>query len=623
MSQTGRRLAILIGSSKFDKEPLKARPLKCPERDVDGMRELLASAEFGVFGEVFVFKNSYHQAALDQIEEVLTAAARDDQVLIYYSGHGETDLPGRLYLTASNTDTKKLVATSIPIDTLRTMIENSSCRKIILILDCCFGGAVGKSFVKGSVDEKLKELARGYGIYILTASTASQTALEDDDHGLLTKHIITGIKEGVATNKDGVISIDGLYRYVYAKVTGEGYQEPMRWALNVKGEDLIIARAAAVYSAERLQAFRKLINELDTNEEIDEEIADQARRVIRANQPKRDKKLLELLDQLQKGEKSPGPFSSQWMKAFVALSSGDQISEDRPTKQTEGGTTNAPVPKPLEGKATNTPETKPPEGGATKALAPKRSITMELQGSAAGFTDDLNGVKLEMVYVAKGKFTMGSNVDDSEKPPHEVTVPAFYIGKFQITQAQWKAVMGEKLKPGFKGDSLPMESVSWEDAKEFCSKLAQLNNKAYRLPSEAEWEYACRAGTTTEFAFGDSLSSEQANFNGDYPYGSAKKSIYREKTTPVGSFDPNAFGPYDMHGNVWEWCEDVWHGDYKESPIDGSAWLNDGDSTYRIVRGGSWYNNGSRCRSAVRYHYPPGARFRFIGFRVVVAARSS
>ena len=632
MTQTGRRSAILVGSSQFDKEPLKAKPLKCPERDVDAMHELLASAELGAFGEVFVFKNSHHQAALDQIEEVLTVADRDDQVLIYYSGHGETDLPGRLYLTAKNTDTRKLVSTSIPVETLRVMIENSACRKIILILDCCFGGAAGKSFVKGSVDEKLKELARvhgGHGIYILTASTAAQTAQEreGDDYGLLTKHIIAGIKEGSAANEDGTISMDSLYRYVFAKVTGEGYQEPMRWALNVKGEDLIIARAATLYSAQQLREFKKLINRLDEEEEIAGKICAEVRLVIEQNQPKRDKRLFELLARLHKGVLKPGKFVSLWSEeagttnsstqaTFVVPPSGGQISDDKPTKPTESGATNASTPKPPEGKATNTPGTKPPKGGTTNAPAPKPLVEAKppeggtTNKATNGFTDDLNGVKLEMVYVPGGKFTMGGDKYDDEKPAHEVTVPAFYIGKFQVTQAQWKAVMGDKLKPNFKGDDLPMESVSWEDAQEFCKKLAKITNKAYRLPSEAEWEYACRAGTTGDYAGKlDEMGWYVSNSD--------------SKTHPVGQKKPNAFGLYDMHGNVWEWCEDVWHDSYKGAPTDGSAWLSGSNSSLRVVRGGSWSLNLVNCRSALRGRGEPGYRYGNIGFRVVVSARNS
>ncbi len=310
MSQSGRRSAILIGSSQFDKEPLKARPLKCPERDVDGMRELLAAAELGAYGEVFVFKNSHHQAALDQIEEVLNSATREDQVLIYYSGHGETDLPGRLYLTATNTDTKKLVSTSIPVETLRTMIENSACRKIIMILDCCFGGAAGKSFVKGSVDEKLKELARGYGIYILTASTAAQTAQEreSDDYGLLTKHIIVGIREGSAANDEGIINMDGLYRYVYAQVTAEGYQEPMRWALNVKGEDLIIARSSKSPARERQRLLTEKV--IEVRNLLPRSIFNKAFQII----DERRAPFYELLDGLYQQRMEIGEFVEEWYR---------------------------------------------------------------------------------------------------------------------------------------------------------------------------------------------------------------------------------------------------------------------------------------------------------------------
>ena len=241
-------------------------------------------------------------------------------------------------------------------------------------------------------------------------------------------------------------------------------------------------------------------------------------------------------------------------------------------------------------------------------LSPKPQITTPIPALVnQNFTDDLNGVKLEMVYVPKGKFTMGSNVDDSEKPPHEVTVPAFYMGKFQIIQAQWKAVMGDKLKPSFNGDDLPMESVSWEDAKEFCKKLAQMTNKAYRLPSEAEWEYACRAGTTSDYA-GELNDMAWYSENAD------------QKTHPVGQKKPNAFGLYDMHGNVWEWCEDVWHDNYKKAPTDGSAWLSGGDSSLRVFRGGSWNLKGTYCRSALCFSNPPGTRYDSIGFRVVVSA---
>jgi formylglycine-generating enzyme required for sulfatase activity len=228
------------------------------------------------------------------------------------------------------------------------------------------------------------------------------------------------------------------------------------------------------------------------------------------------------------------------------------------------------------------------------------------------FPDNLNGVPLEMIFVPGGSFKMGSAEGvgyDDERPQHDVNVPGFYIGKFQITQAQWEAVMG-KNPSYFKGDpALPVENISWNDAKEFCEKLAKMTGKAYRLPSEAEWEYACRAGTTGDHAGELDVMAWYSKNSGS-------------KTHPVGQKHPNAFGLYDMHGNVWEWCEDVWHSDYKGAPTDGSAWLSGGDSSYRVVRGGSWNNDEDNCRSARRLRIEPGDRINNLGVRVVVSART-
>ena len=157
--------------------------------------------------------------------------------------------------------------------------------------------------------------------------------------------------------------------------------------------------------------------------------------------------------------------------------------------------------------------------------------------------------------------------------------------------------------------------MSWDDAVEFCKRLSKYTNREYRLPSESEWEYACRARTTTPFYFGKTISTEQANYNGNYTYGNGKKGKYHEQTTDVGIFPPNDFGLYDMHGNVLEWCEDVWNEDYEGAPTDGSAWtrwgLND-----RLIRGGSWGSDPLLCRSAFRLSFPPDGEDINLGFRV-------
>ena len=212
-----------------------------------------------------------------------------------------------------------------------------------------------------------------------------------------------------------------------------------------------------------------------------------------------------------------------------------------------------------------------------------------------------------------------------ESPQHPVTVPPFTMGKFEVTQAQWKAIASlPKVKidlnvdpSKFKGSDRPVENVSWNDAIEFCDRLSAKTGKKYRLPSEAEWEYACRAGTTAPFNVGATLSADLANYDGTYTYGSGQKGTYRNETIAVGSFSPNAFGLYDMHGNVWEWCADYYHTNYQGAPTDGSAWVEGGDRANRLLRGGSWDDDPWLCRSALRNRLGPDRRYDFIGFRVV------
>jgi eukaryotic-like serine/threonine-protein kinase len=256
-----------------------------------------------------------------------------------------------------------------------------------------------------------------------------------------------------------------------------------------------------------------------------------------------------------------------------------------------------------------------------------------LQNRSQVFTEVLaNGITLEMVAISGGSFVMGSPNPEPERsedegPQHSVNIAPFFMGKYQVTQALWRAVANlPKVKidlnpnpSNFNGDDLPVDRVSWDDVIEFCARLSQFIGRNYRLPSEAEWEYACRAGTTTPFYFGDTITPDLVNYNGDYPYGNGPKGIYRQKTIAVGSFPPNSFGLYDMHGNVWEWCQDVWHNNYHGAPIDGSAWETGGDNTRRLLRGGSWDCFARYCRAVLRGRVSPYLRDDSFGFRVARA----
>ena len=247
------------------------------------------------------------------------------------------------------------------------------------------------------------------------------------------------------------------------------------------------------------------------------------------------------------------------------------------------------------------------------------------RGQAEYFVEDLGGnVTLEMVAIAGGTFKMGSpdhelQLLSNESPQHSVTLQPFWMGKFAVTQAQYQAIMGEN-PANFKGEKRPVEQVSWNQAVEFCDRLSQKTGKKYRLPSEAEWEYACRAGTTTPFSCGETIATDLANYNCDYTYASEIKGVYRQETKEVGSFPPNAFGLYEMHGNVWEWCADHWHENYQGAPANGSAWIVGGDSDCRLLRGGSWSDYPWLCRSAYRGRYGPVVRYIRIGFRLVCSA---
>ncbi|MDB9537926.1 SUMF1/EgtB/PvdO family nonheme iron enzyme [Dolichospermum planctonicum CS-1226] len=263
---------------------------------------------------------------------------------------------------------------------------------------------------------------------------------------------------------------------------------------------------------------------------------------------------------------------------------------------------------------------------ATNPPKPPANINVNINPQSS-FTEDLGkGVKLEMIAIPGGTFWMGSPANeaergDNESPQHQVTVPSFFMGKYPLTQAQYQAIIGDN-PSGFKGNNRPVETVSWDDAVTFCQKLSQKTGKNYRLPSEAEWEYACRAGTKTPFSFGDNITTDLVNYNGNYPYKSAPKGKYREQTTDVGTFPPNTFGLYDMHGNVWEWCEDDWHENYINAPTNGSAWNSQSDSNIKLIRGGSWRRNAGYCRAAARDRGSRGLRYYYCGFRVVFSFRT-
>ena len=279
-------------------------------------------------------------------------------------------------------------------------------------------------------------------------------------------------------------------------------------------------------------------------------------------------------------------------------------------------------------------------------------LTVAMPAKGAEEADVLsNSIGMKLVHVPAGSFVMGSPRSEHERDAreyeHEVSITKpFLMGMFEVTQQQYAKVMSGsdfQNRAAFNedrggGPDHPMENVEWKNANMFCERLSQLpdevrHGRTYRLPTEAEWEFACRAGTSTAFHYGDALSSSQANFNGNYPQGSGT-GPYLRQTAKVGSYPPNALGLYDMHGNVAEWCADWFDPNYyddspQEDPLGppfgvvATSFSNSNDNFFVVVRGGCWVDDARACRSAYRYRAMPNTQYRLIGFRVVCETESN
>ncbi len=250
----------------------------------------------------------------------------------------------------------------------------------------------------------------------------------------------------------------------------------------------------------------------------------------------------------------------------------------------------------------------------TLALVGNRMIQAQTATTQPTIT---NSVDMKFVWIQPGTFMMGSPKDEKERKndetPHKVTLThGFYMAIYAVTQEQWTQLMG-KNPSKFQGEkSLPVEQVNWDECQEFINKLKEKDKKPYRLPTEAEWEYACRAGTATPYSTGETISTDQANYNGNFVYGAGKNGMYRAKTMPVGSFPPNPWGLYDVHGNVWQWCQDLFDEYPKKDVVDPLCVTGEN----RVIRGGSWIDNPRECRSAYRGGSKPTLRHGLVGFRL-------
>jgi formylglycine-generating enzyme required for sulfatase activity len=667
------KFALLIGVSEYLAGGLNhLRSLPSALVDVDVLAVVLGDPQRGGFPaeNITVLKNPDVQQMRDAIYRLFYNRQKNDLILLYFSGHGIKDDRNDLYLatkiTRKNDDDTLDQPSAVPATDLHNWMKYSISQHQVIILDCCYSGAIAKGMTgKDDGIVRVKDYFGGKGTAILTSSTSIEYSLspepidsQNTQPSIYTRYLVEGLTTGAADlDKDGEISADELHEYVAKKVKEVAPSMTPKFFPAQEGYKLLLSKAP--------HNDRKLEYEQKVQEYADKD---------RGNLSRLQKKLLIIKQQewgispsdaqiiedrvfqpyLEYEEKLKAykEALTELVQSHYPLSARDRADlqeyqqelklRDKDIAEIERRVLSQVHPtQPTISLSTFSFETAQVKVNSGLFAGTKIEI-IKTPSQAQHFVEELgNGVKLEMVYVPGGQFMMGSddrqfeeylnqlkkdlswtqaNIDDylkgyDERPQHSVNVPSFLMSKYPVTQAQYETIIGSN-PSNFKGSQRPVEQVSWDDAQAFCQKLTKQTNKAYRLPSEAEWEYACRAGTKTPFYFGATISPDVVNYDGNYPYGNAPKGVYRETTTDVGSFPANSFGLYDIHGNVWEWCLDTWHENYQAAPTDGSAWIN--ENNYQVLRGGSWISLAKNCRSAHRNWGTPGLRFYNFGFRLAL-----
>ncbi|WP_017656032.1 SUMF1/EgtB/PvdO family nonheme iron enzyme [Fortiea contorta] len=517
--------------------------------------------------------------------------APGDNLWFFFAGHGRREAD-RDYLMLIDSDPGDVEHSAIPVEYVTQRLRRSGADNVVLFLDACRDEGSRSGMGIG-------EEHQGVVTFYSCSPRQKSYEIEQLQHGSFTQALLEGLRIAGAGN---CATVERLDRYLQSRVPtiNQKYGRTPQYPY-VTAEPATKLHLILLPDYSTLHDINQL--KLDAREAEDQEDWELARQLwLRVNVAARGSDI-------------------QVMAAFIRI------------EKRQGQSSPSPIPKPVispRGERSVTPEI-PTFSFDVVTVDNKGQEVKREKGQAEYFTEDLgDGVILEMVAIPSGKFLMGSPSGegyDREKPQHQVTVESFFMGKHPVTQAQWKRVatlpkVNRDLKPNpskFKGDNRPVEQVSWCDAVEFCSRLSKHTNNQYRLPSEAEWEYACRAGTTTPFHFGETMTTELANYDGNFTYASEPKGKYRQQATKVASFPSNAFGLYDMHGNVWEWCQDTWYDSYEGATTDGSAWLNDNNSS-AVLRGGSWFSTPRYCRSASRSNNYRVNHHVTFGFRVVCAA---
>jgi formylglycine-generating enzyme required for sulfatase activity/uncharacterized caspase-like protein len=552
-----------------------------------------------------------------------------DNLWFFFAGHGIRH-EDRDYLMPIDGDPGDIESTAIPLHYVTERLQRCGADNVILLIDACRSDS-GRRDGLGIGQE------RHPGVITFFSCSPKESSYEIDElqHGAFTHALLEGLK---LHGEGNCATVERLYHHLSQTVPrlSQHYGKPPQTPYGrieppTKNSLILLPRQATLADVKELKYSA-------TNAEVRRNypLAKQFWIRVLAVSPA-DPEAIEGIERLVQVAATPQP-ATQVTEAKTETGRGVEAPAKAASSQTP-----PPVPQdyrveqfvPPSSVKPPTPKAGPRYEFEVVTVNAQGQISQREQRSAEYRREDLGrGISLDLVPIPGGTFTMGSPATEAERldtegPQHQVTIQPFLIGKYPVTQAQWKAVAAlPKVKldldadpARFKGDNLPVEKVSWDAAVEFCQRLSKQTGREYRLPSEAEWEYTCRAGTTTPFHFGETITTDLANYNGSYTYGSGPKGQSRGKTTAVGSFKiANAVGLYDMHGNVWEWCLDYWHENYQGAPTDGSAWTTGGDDTKRLLRGGSWGSYPGNCRSAYRSRFARDNQDYIVGFRLVCAS---
>lgn len=494
---------------------------------------------------------------------------RDDLLFVHFACHGKLVNQKPVLITYDTRYQLIEKGRALSVAEIENYMKGSKANQLILSLDACHTGVeIGRDVTDPEFLHNVYDLAMGFAL--IAASTSQQKAQDwqEKKHGVYTYYLLEGLRGEADISNKMVVTVRDLQEYVTDKLRrwavkeGALIQEP---TIRMEGiGDIILA------DYRQTPKYKPIANPSIAN--INPTITHRDGDVL----------ALDIDDQ-------------------ITLPSAQLSIDHIPTLSIfnfEYVTVNA------QGKIIN-----------------------RQRGQAKYFTENLlEGINIDMVFIPDGSFIMGSSdtTKPNENPPHEVMIQSFFLGKYPVTQAQWRVVASFPevnckldVNPSFfKGDSRPVENVNWYEVYEFCQRLGIYTGHKYRLPSEAEWEYACRSNSNTPFYFGETLTRELANYLDSKDYETTQRGKYVNQTRPVMSFPPNAFGLYDMHGNVREWCYDHWHENYQGTPLDGKAWVIGGKDSHKILRGGSHSSRIEDCRSTSRQKDLMEQKNYLTGFRI-------